>query len=215
MSDLDQQTSTNDPTLEALRAQVHAELRHSPRARPWWFGALAVMASNVALAACATMAMPLHSAQSASWLARWVTAAVLLSVVTLGAWFGVRPGPKAPRVAMLGLSMVAMVLAVLSGSGDVPGGSFWAGASCATTECVVSLVPLVVGLVVLTRFAFEPLRTAVVGLSSAAAGAFVLHMHCPNGSWAHLLVFHVAPWVGLTLGLLVFRRAMPSKTFAP
>lgn len=208
-------TDTPDARLEAMRAQLQAELAKSPKARPWWVEAVGLVALNVALIACALLLLSSPASAQSTPMARFVATAGLIALIAGGTFFGLRPGSRGPRQVMLGFGTVAMVLAVLSGSDIAVDGPFWAGTSCATIESLVALVPVVAAVLVLSRFAFDPLRTTVVGMSSAAVGVFALHLHCPNGSWAHLAMFHAGPW-GLLLAAMFFaRRSMPSKTFAP
>ena len=205
----------DDAKLAALRAQVHAELAASPRARPWWVGALVLMAFNLVAAACAVLTLSSNAAFAKNPAARLAITMGLLLVMGAGALLGLRPGRQAPRVAMVAVTASVLALAWLMNSGSRLEGPFWAGTSCAATEGLVSLVPLMTGLVLLTRFGFDPLRTVVIGISTAGVGLLALHLHCPNGAWEHLATFHALPWAMMIAVLFVVRRALPSKTFAP
>ena len=207
--------SADDAKLAALRAQVHAELARAPRATPWWVGAVVLVALNLAAAACALLTMRSNAAFSSNAQGHWAIAGGLLLVIAAGSVLGLRPGRQAPRVAMVAVTGAVFALAWLLGSGARLEMPFWSGTTCATTECLVSLVPLTTGLVLLTRFGFDPLRTALIGMSSAGVGLLALHLHCPNGAWEHVAMFHALPLAVMTAVLVVARRALPSKTFAP
>ena len=207
--------SADDAKLAALRAQLHAELARSARARPWWVGALVLVALNAAWAACAALTLSSNAALSPHLALRWGVAGGLMLVIGAGSVLGLRPGRQGPRVAMLTVTAAVLALAWVLGTGARTEGHFWTGTSCATTECLVSLVPLMTGLLLLTRFGFDVVRTALIGVSAAGVGLLALHLHCPNGAWEHLAMFHALPWATMSVLLLVIRRAVPSKTFAP
>ncbi len=204
-------SANDDLKLAAMKAELLAELAHDPKPTPWWVGTVALLAVNVGF--CAAVLVLMADAQNT--VARSSVMALLVLVVIGGTVFGLRPGSRVARLVMLGASAVAVAAALMTGAGEPMQGPFWAGTSCAMTEGLVSVVPLVTSLLVLSRFAFDPLRTAVVGMSAAAVGVLTLHLHCANGSWAHLAMFHGMPWLVLIAVLLMVRRAMPSKTFAP
>jgi hypothetical protein len=87
--------------------------------------------------------------------------------------------------------------------------------ACLTSELGLSVLPCVVAVYLLTRSAFAPAKAWTAGAAAAAAGLFALHLHCPNGSAAHLAVFHVFPWLLLATGVVLVRRALPSWSHAP
>ena len=207
--------SAEDAKLATLRAQVHAELARAPRATPWWVGAAVLVGLNLAAAAGALLVLSSNAAMSSHSQLRWAIAGGLLIIIAAGSVLGLRPGRQAPRVALMVVAGAVFALAWLLGAEARPEMPFWAGTSCATTECLVSMVPLVTGLLLLTRFGFDPLRTALVGMSSAGVGLLALHLHCGNGAWGHVAMFHALPCAVMVGALLIVRRAMPSKTFAP
>jgi hypothetical protein len=142
-------------------------------------------------------------------------AALLGAVLALFGVLAVRPGGRTSRwVALTGV-MATGVWAVLAGSGATPGYGFWSGASCALTECLVSVVPMAAAAVLLTRFSFDLGRALLGGAAAGAGGMLALHLHCPNGTMSHLLVFHVLPWFLLAFVLAGVRMALPSKSAAP
>ncbi len=207
--------STDDAKLAALRAQVHAELAQAPRVTPWWVGAVVLLGLNLVSAACALMLLSSNARFSSNAPLRWAIGGGLLVIIAAGSVLGLRPGRQGPRVAMLVMTAAVFALAWLLGSGARVEMPFWGGTSCATTESVVSLVPLATGLLLLTRFGFDSLRTALIGMSSVGVGLLALHLHCPNGAWEHVAMFHVLPCAVMIAVLFVAGRAMPSKTFAP
>jgi hypothetical protein len=207
--------SADDAKLAALRAQLHAELAKSPKARPWWAGAGVMLTLNAVTTFAAVSMIGSDADPARDPILRWGVAALILAVITLGTVVGLRPGPRWPQMASLVATALTVALAVTVGAVGPMQVPLWAGTSCATTECLVALVPLTTGLILLSGFAFDPLRTAVVGLSSGAVGVLALYVHCPVGTWSHQLMFHASPWVALFAVLWLVRRAMPSKTFAP
>ena len=52
-------------------------------------------------------------------------------------------------------------------------------------------------------------------LSAGSAALLALHLHCPNGTLAHLVAFHLVPWALLALLAWAARRALPTKIYAP
>lgn len=206
--------STNDSKLETLRAHMHAELAHSPKAQPWWLSAVMLLALNAALMVMAALVLRDRPAPPEAQTLRLMTSGALLLTIGGGSFFGLRPGGHAGRVAMMALAGLAAVLTVVTGAEGVAR-PFWSGMSCATMECLITLVPMSLSVFALSRFAFDALRTVVVGMSAAALGLFALHLHCANGAWSHLLMFHAVPWAGLILCVFFVRRSMHSKTFAP
>ncbi len=145
---------------------------------------------------------------------RLVTAAVLLLTILGGTVLGLRPGSHAPRFAMAGFAGIGVLLSVLSGGEGVVS-PFWSGTSCATTQCLVALIPMALSVVLLSRFEFDLWRTLVAGMSAAGVDLLALSLHCENGAWQHLLMFHALPSVLLVLVVLAVRRSLPSETFAP
>ena len=111
---------------------------------------------------------------------------------------------------------VGTVLVILSAaSGFDPGTPFLGGVGCGLSELAASAVPAGVSLWVLSRFAPDVLRTVVAGLAAGAGGLLTLHLHCPNGTLGHLVVFHVVPWVLVSLLAVGIRRWLPSASWAP
>jgi hypothetical protein len=147
---------------------------------------------------------------------RLLLATLLAGFLLLGPWIALRPRNRRARgLTLAGCLALALCLA-LGGPEVLPGTDFLqGGVGCFTTELLLSLLPLATGVWVLTTAAFQPARVAILALSGGAAGLFALHVHCPNGLWSHLLVFHLLPWLAITGVALVVRWRLPSRSFAP
>jgi hypothetical protein len=199
------------PSLEPARAAALKELTSVPVARRWWLDALGLSGVNVAVALTAGGLMRWNQSQHASALGAWGIGAGLLAVSVLGAWSALRPGSRRGRLATVGLAIGVALAAGLGGSGTGPE----AGARCAAFEVGLALAPLAIALWATSAFAFDATRAAVAGASAAATGLLVLHLHCPNGTAAHLGGFHVLPAVAVAAVLVLARRMVPSRSHAP
>src|SRR5437868_3838517 len=62
-------------SLDALKGPALAAFKASPRARPWWAGALGFTLATVVAAGIAMQLLPAHTAQHASLMLRQVSAA--------------------------------------------------------------------------------------------------------------------------------------------
>jgi len=201
--------------LEAIRRAAQAELGRTPRVRAWWVDALTLVGVNALCGLGWSAFFSLHLEQHTGPLVRAVGAAGLVLVALLGALAAVRPGGRPLRVVLVGLAAATALVLVGAASGHDPGIPFLGGAGCGVSELVASVLPLGASVWVLTRFAPDLLRTLVAGLAAGAGGLVTLHLHCPNGTLSHLLVFHLAPWVLVALAAVGLRRVLPSATWAP
>jgi hypothetical protein len=86
---------------------------------------------------------------------------------------------------------------------------------CAGAETATAAFPFAVFLFLLTRFSSRPVQALYAGLAAGAAGALVMHLHCANGTWQHLLVGHVLPVLMLGGLSAVIRPLLPSRSYAP
>ncbi len=195
-----------DAQLEAARLAAQAELAAHPRVRPWWFGAIALLAVDAALAIALPVAVSLRNDTFA-----WLLGLSWWAVAATGAIAALVPGRPSLRWATVAAGGVVL-LATLAGTSEL---GEPVGVACAKFELAVSLLPVAVVLGLLMRFAFDPLRAAVAGMAAAAVGVGVLCVHCPSTAFAHVLAFHVLPWVALTVLAAVARRALPSHSLAP
>lgn len=202
-------------SLEALKAAAHAELQTSPKVRAWWVDGVVLLAVNVALGVAASMMMSSHDVQHAASWSKYAIAAcwfVFMAVASL-AWL--RPGGGALRWAVAG-GFIVVALGTLAGlSGADPGGSFWNGVSCAIAECKVAAIPAILVVAFSLRFAARPMHVLVGGLAAASGGAVALHFHCPNGTLAHVAMFHLLPALVLGVVMLGVRRFLPSRSYVP
>jgi hypothetical protein len=199
--------------LEAIRLAAHAELARHPAVRPWWVDAGVLLFVNLLFGAGSMLL--LTTPVGGFGPLRWGAAAALLAVCALGTFAAVRPGWRSARFALLGLAGVTMALVLITATGFDPGRPFLGGMGCGLWEGLASVVPVIAAMLVLSRFAPDPLRTVVGGLAAGAGGLLALHLHCPNGMPSHLIVFHLVPWGLVSLAALGLRRLLRSSSWAP
>ncbi|MCI0574459.1 MAG: NrsF family protein [Myxococcaceae bacterium] len=205
------------------RARIHAlaraELQAHPRPVHWAWEALGLAALSLAVGlggAFMLRAMSPADAPPPATTAPWSVGLLLVLMVVGGSFLALAPGGRRMRVLALGLALPTALGVGLTGSGVSDGRPFLqAGLGCLSAEVLLSLLPLVTALWLLTRIATRPLRTAVAGLGASAVGLVALHAHCPVGTAEHLFTFHVLPWAGLAVVAVVVRRRLPSRSFAP
>ena len=206
---------TAPPSLEAIRTRALQALR-TTRFRPWTrdAGRIALLQGGVALVVAVALGARNWSSPMAHHMALAIVGAILLAVVTLGSVLALAPGPRRPRWMLLLVPIVPLLL-VLSGDGFHTATTFGAALPCLITVVLTAVIPLAVGLVLLRGMALDAARTVALALSAAATGLFALHWHCTDGSAAHLMGFHVLPWLALALLAIPLRRALPTKSHVP
>jgi len=205
------------PLSSRLHSTVASELAQHRTLPTWRRPAALLMALNVVVALAATLVLAhgrfavVHLNPSAVTL--WV---LLVGLLVIGPWIALIPRHRRARAVMLGLCLALAGLLIGAASGIGTGAGFIRGGiGCFVTEVAISLLPLAIGVWMLTNSAFHPGRTAVVGLSGAAVGLFALYTHCENGLALHQLTFHLLPWLALA-GLAIWTRAhLRSHSFAP
>jgi hypothetical protein len=193
---------------------AHQELA-KPR-RPWWVLALGLAGANALLATAAVFVLQAWNWE-ASTSPRWLflgAVTVLLALVTAGALLALAPSRRWLQVAV-GLAAVAPLSVLFAADGRVANGPFLAGAACLWTVLLLSVLPLVGGVWLLTRVAYSAWRALAVGLVSGGVGLLALQFHCADGASPHLLVFHLLPWAALGGAALLARRLLPTSSFAP
>jgi len=197
--------------LERLKRPALAALQAAPRAVPWWAGALALTGVTALAAVAGVGGMSSHTEQHVSALMRNASSAAWAATMLAAALLAVMPGSRGLRALLLGSVAGCFVLTLLAASGHDAG---W-GVKCALTESVVALVPMIAALAVLSGFAFDATRALAAGIAASSAGLLAVHLHCPDGSLAHVVAFHLAPVLVLAAVTLVVRRLLPSRTHAP
>lgn len=201
-----------DARLERLKAAATKELQLNPRARPWFAGAIGLVAICAIAAALAMQLFPANTTQHASMTLRQVSAAAWAMTMLAGSFLAVMPGARGARIALLAGVGACFVVTLLAASGYDPGAG---GIGCALTEWVIALLPFGVALAVLTGFAFDVTRALAGGVAAMSAGMLAVHLHCPNGTLQHQAMFHLAPIVLLAAVGLALRSMLPSRTHAP
>lgn len=207
-----------DPSLERIRKLGLEELAQKPIARPWWKDALLLCGINAFVAAACTLALGREGLvlNEAAPLVLVAVASPVVLTLFMGALTAVMPSRAGRVLGLLGLAGLAAVAVIVGGSGATDGRSFLAqGIPCMSVELVAAAVPTIVAVLVLSHFAYDPLRMFVGGLAAGAAGLFALHLHCPIGTVTHLALFHVAPWIGAATLAVLCRSRMRSRSFAP
>lgn len=207
------------PGMQAARRKTLEELSVQPQPTPWWRELLVLLGAYGAVMVGGVLVLGRSGlvANSASPVVVIGLAFLILVLVGGGAYLALAPArrqlPWAP-IAM-GAGLIA-ILQVVGGSGYAPMRSFLAGLmGCMTSELLLSIPPLALALVLLCRSAFQPVRAFAAGLSAAGVSLFVLHLHCPDGTAAHLALGHVVPWLLLAGVALFLRSRLPTRTYAP
>jgi hypothetical protein len=201
--------------LERLAIAARADLARTPKAQRWWVEALVLLAINLTLGLMARVMMTDAETQHASAMSKYATVVAWFVAMSLGSVWWLKPGGGLLGRVALGAFAVALVAGGLDASGVDPGGPFWGGVGCAMGEWKLALVPAVVVLLLSMRFSVQPGRLFLGALAAASGGAIALHGHCPNGTLAHIAVFHVLPTFSVAAVLLAIRHFIPSRSHAP
>ncbi len=205
------------PKVQAgsLPQLVQAELARHPKVWPWWVEALGAVAVNAMIAFAMVASMKWNTVQHSSPSLRWGVTADLVLLVLGGAVAAFAPRARVVRWAVVGLAGFAALATLWGASGNDPGGTFFGGAGCGMIELGASVLPLGVALWLATRMAPDISRAMSFSVAAGAAALLALHLHCPNGTFAHLLTFHLLPWALLSGVAWLARRALPTKSYAP
>lgn len=205
------------PALESAKARALEELAAHPKATPWWREVVALVGVYVgvtALGALALSRMGMMMNAAPPGVVAGLAVLVLLTMVG-GAVVALAP---TRRVAwgLVGTSAVVVALSVVLGGSGLAVKGFLAGCiGCMRTHMMLSAMPLLAALVTLRRSAYHPARAVAAGLSAGAVGLLLLHVHCPDGSAAHLTAAHVGPWLLLGGLALLVRSRLPTQNHAP
>lgn len=205
--------------LSRAHALARAELQAHPRARRWWWGALALVGVNVAVgvgSAVMLLLAPSRHAHPDTSGTLWAVGAVLLALLCAGPLLALAPSRRGALGAGLVLAGAAAVGVGFGGSGlsDARAAGL-AGVGCMSAEVLLSLLPFVATLWLLRAMPAHPLRTLLACLSAAAAGLLGLHLSCPVGTVKHLLGFHVLPWLALGALAVLLRKRLRTRAYAP
>lgn len=201
--------------LSPLAAAARAELQKHPKARAWWVDALLVLGLNLVMGVTAAKLLSWSDAQHHSAMTKYGVGIAWFAFMAISSVLWLRPGSVKQRWAMGGLFVGVSLAMVLALSGFDPGGAFMDGMKCALAECKIALVPVALVVVLSTRFAARASHLVIGTLAAASGGAVALHFHCPNGTMAHVAVFHVLPAVVLALLAIAVRALWKPKSFVP
>jgi hypothetical protein len=204
-----------DRDLDAIRSAALAELRRQPVVPSWRADAVKVVLVNVAVSSSVMAVASWSRHPRVGEVVWWVGAAMLAMVALLGAVAALRPGGRRLQHGVLALAASTIPVLVTAVPLTVVGASLFHDPECALVEVGVSLVPGCATAWALTRFAYQPLRALIGGLSAGASGLLVLHLACPVATAPHLLAFHVGPYVLMVVLLIVARARLTTRSHAP
>jgi len=214
-----QQSTRQAPVHQSsVVASALSDVASHPRARVWWGDGLLAGGVNAVIFVAGLLALTRR--QLVGNLAPapivWTIAAVLSLFVVAGPIISLAPRRRPLRSGVLAFLPLLALAVGLGGSGVEPhAGLIKAGLPCLIAETAVSLLPAVFALWAITGTAFQARRAAIAGMSAGAVGLLVLHLHCRIGSAAHLVLFHVLPWLALVAVVVAIRSRLPSRSFAP
>lgn len=206
------------PKLEATRRRTHEALTARPLPTPWWRELGVLLAVHVTVLVAGVLALGrdgLVRNQASPAVVAGV-GLLTLALVGGGAFLALAPARRRRPWGWVAVAALGVALAqLLGGSGAQVRPPMRALMGCLGTELVLSVVPMAVALVLLCRSAFQPVRALAAGLSAGGVGLLVLHLHCSDGTAAHLLGAHVLPWLLLAGAALFIRSRLPTRSHAP
>lgn len=198
--------------LGRLKGPALAELELTPRARPWWAGAIGFLALCTLATGLGMWLLPPAVVQHASMTLRQASAAAWAIAMLAGGFFAVMPGGRGARAALMVGVVGCFALTLAAASGHDPG---YGGLGCGLIEWMIALLPLGLALLVLSGFAFDATRALSAGVAATSAGMLAVHLHCPNGTLSHQALFHLAPIGVAAVATVLIRRMLPSRSHAP
>lgn len=201
--------------MDALGKAAREELAQHPKTRAWWVDGAAVLALNLLMGLGAASLMSWSDHQHVSEATKYASTIAWFAVMAVGSVWWLKPGPVRARWLIAGGFVVASAITLFGASGFDPGLPFSAGLYCAFAECKVAIVPVVLVVWLSTRFAAQTSHLLVGTFAAASGGALALHLHCPNGTFAHIAVFHVAPGLCLAGLALLTRHFLKPRSFVP
>ena len=203
--------------LASVRAEALRELEAQPRARPWWHEVRVLVgwyALSTVLGALALTRVGLFLNEAP--LGVVVALAMLMLVAMVGGAVVALAPTRQAAWGLVGTSATVVALSVVLGGSGLAMASFWVGCLwCMRTHVLLSALPLLSALVLLRRSAYHPTRAVAAGLSAGTVGLLLLHLHCPDGSAAHLAASHVGPWLLLGGLALLVRARLPTRVHSP
>lgn len=201
--------------LERIRQELLAEVRRTPPPATWTAEATTLVLVNVGVCAGVLLSVGVTQTQHASLALRWLGAAMLAAVLVGGAWAAVKPRATLLQRAVIVVAAASVPVLLAAASGRGSGRPFLDDWACSAAEVGIALVPGLVTMRILSRFAASGRRTLVGALGASATGLLVLHVACHIGEASHILAFHVAPAVLVALVIVATRARLRSQTYAP
>jgi hypothetical protein len=209
---LEKGLTTSSTAPRPVPTAVQAALQSNEKLPSWRRDAAMLVAVNVLLSGALVAKFSLHVEQYRSLAFMVAGAALLVILMSLGAWVAVRPQWGTARRALTVVIPACAVTMLVGASGNHD--IVW-GTGCTSTALMISVVPLVTALWTSRRFAFDVTRTVLASAASFACGLLVLHTHCPVGSVLHIALTHLAPWPLVIGGAVLIRRFIRSETVSP
>ncbi len=205
------------PVMQRVRTRTQEELAAHPQPTPWWREVLVLVGVYVGMTALGALALtPLGLVLNSAPPGVVAGLSVLVVLAMVGGAVVALAPVRQVAWALMGTCTAVVALAVVLGGSGLVVKSFLAGAiGCVKTSLLLSALPLLSALVMLRRSAYHPARAVAAGLSAGAVGLLLLHVHCPDGSAAHLAASHVGPWLLLGALALMVRSRMPTYNHAP
>jgi hypothetical protein len=201
--------------LEAAQANALSALASSPRDVPWWTAAAALLACEVFAGAVALLTLGDQRLQAVPGgrTALLLTAALLGVAAAVGAAMSLgRSALWARRASVPYAAAICLIVLATGALLPSPGAR---AVNCFWAELGFTAIPAAVGLALLTRVGFQSGRAMLATLSAGTVGLLALHLHCLDGSWQHLTLLHLGPWLAAG-GLAAWLRGrLPSRVFAP
>jgi len=197
----------------ALPERIVSELRNGPRPHRWWWAPVALGAIYSLLVLLGIVSV---SANESIPVSLRIAGLGLAGASLIGFVAALAPRSRRVRIALFPVLGALLLSVLVAAPATKYGGHFWAeGISCLVVEVLTSLIPVALGVWLLTRTAFHPIRTLLLPFCAATAGLVVLCFHCSDGHPAHLLVFHLLPWLLLSAAAWLARARAPSYSYAP
>jgi hypothetical protein len=190
-----------------------AQQRPAVPAPSWKRDVLKLVLASVGFASgVAILGIGLHAFESEHVLSRLMPMA-LVSLAACGlAYVAIAPGNRSLRIPALVLAGIAALALVATRPAALPQSfpHWW----CTVGHLGFGIVPLLVALAVLRRFAFSWWRAALAGASAGCVGALLGELGCVEGP-SHVFWYHLPAWI-LVAGLtLVLARQRKPDSFVP
>ena len=199
--------------LSGLAAVAKADLARAPKPKAWWSDAVVVALLNLAVALGVAIWHAGAFAPGAATLGEF-GGGLAFGLLLVGVPWALAPGRRGARLLAPMLAVLAIAL-VFGGNGGLGEAHVLGGWRCGVVETVASVLPLGAAFWALREASFGWMRALLAFASATAAGLFALATFCPDGTAAHLGLFHVGPALVLCAIAVWLRARVPTRSFAP